>query len=209
MAFADRLPPFARLEFLGKYQAEGRLVAAGFLAGFLLFLAWWAFQPRLGARPGVGATAAADAAAQPAIGDRNGVLDGITGAPAPGRGDAGDVAMGGDALADADAEAGQDMLAPDEAAAQELQDGQLATEEGGDGDAIAPPAPGEEAGAIPMPVSPETATLQRFYLEVERGPGVNEIIRIDATSPEQALAILRDYRGDPPVVRGPSLQPLD
>jgi hypothetical protein len=60
-----------------------------------------------------------------------------------------------------------------------------------------------------MPVSPETATLQRFYLEVERGPGVNEIIRIDATSPEQALAILRDYRGDPPVVRGPSLQPLD
>jgi hypothetical protein len=105
----------------------------------------------------------------------------------------------------ASADPGEDMLAPDDAAAQDGQDENPDAE--ADADAVAPPGPGEDDGAMVAPAAPDAA-LHPFYIEVERGPGVNEIIRIDATSPEQALAILRDH-GDPQVVRGPSLQPLD
>lgn len=206
MGFADRLPPFARLAFLGKYQAQGQLVAAGFLAGFLLFLGWWAFQPAIGARVGVGATAAADAGATPAIGDRNGVLDGITGAPAPGRGQLQDPVAEDEAIAEGEGDGEgvepEEGVSPDEVAVP----GDEGTGDVADG--VAPP-PEQADDAMAMPASPDAVSVHPFYVEVERGPGVSEVLRVDATSPDQVLAILRDYRGDPKVLRGPSAQPLD
>lgn len=205
MDLVDRLPRFARLEFLGKYQAPGRLVAAGFLAGFVLFLGWWAFQPALGARAGASTVAAGKTAAEQAIGDGSGVLDGITGAPQPGRGSA-EIAIGDpDALGeDATITEGEapaldadgNPVAADGDAADAEDPGQSATEQ----DADPPEAPAPPADAV---------TLVPFYVEVERGPGVSEVLRIDAVSPDQALGIVRDYRGNPRVLRGPSTQPLD
>ena len=71
-------------------------------------------------------------------------------------------------------------------------------------------ATGDGAQPSDSPVPPAGAvTLVPFYVEVERSPGVSEVLRIDAVSPEQALGILRDYRGNPHVLRGPSAQPLE
>ena len=213
MDLVDRLPRFARLEFLGKYQAQGRLFAAGLLAGLLLFLAWWAFQPPLGVRVGARATATGAQTSEQAIGDGGGVLDGITGAPEPGHGDA--------AASVDDADAGGDDTATTEGSAPGLDADGNPLPVDGDADAAfaddqgAPP-PGAaqadaqadaQAGSPPPPG--DAVTLVPFYVEVERGPGVSEVLRIDALSPDQALGILRDYRGNPRVLRGPSTQPLD
>jgi hypothetical protein len=203
MAFVDRLPRFARLEFLGKHQARGRLVAVGFLAGFALFLLWWAFQPPVGVRPGIDAATAGTASTQPAIGGTRGVLDGITGAPGPMRGE-----LREEAPEDEGASTSfEDVAVPDdEAGIAPPDDAALADampEEG-----VPPPA---ETGdvAMPMPAAPDAPALRPWYVEVEAADGVAEQLRVDATSAEQALAILRDYRGDPRVLRGPSPQPLE
>ncbi len=203
MALIDRLPRFARLQFLGKYQEPGRFVVAGMVVGLLLFLAWWAFQPSLGAHAGIDATAGDGLSAEPAIGDGSGVLDGITGAPEPGRSVA---EIGpGDATGDGvdDGSAGVD---PD--ASPEATDGSLASPDAHYSSPMEANAGPSDAQGSAMPPAARV-TLVPFYVEVDRGQGVSEVLRIDAVSPEQALAILRDYRGDPPVLRGPSTQPLD
>lgn len=150
---------------------------------------------------GASAVAAGTTTTAPAIGGANGVLDGITGAPEPGRGELQDAAPDAQAAADAETPDNSDMLAPDDAIPGATADA----------DAVAPPAPGDAgaADAMPVPGGPDAASVHPFYVEVERGPGVSEVLRIDATSPEQVLVILRDYRGDPRVLRGPSPQPLD
>lgn len=203
----DRLPRLARLEFLGKYQAPGRLLAAGFAAGLLLFLGWWSFQPSLSARAGTSASAPGGQSAERAIGDGGGVLDGITGAPAPGPG----------GISNAAAEAsstGADPAIIDGAPPALDADGNPIvaddTVPGGDGANIDANAAGDvaQAGDSSAPTA-DPVTLVPFYVEVERSPGVSEVLRIDAVSPEQALGILRDYRGNPHLLRGPSAQPLD
>ncbi len=205
MALIDRLPRFARLQFLGKYQEPGRFMAAGMAAGLLLFLAWWVFQPSLGAHAGVDATAGNGQTAEPTIGDGSGVLDGITGAPEPGRGVA-EIAPGDEAGLGVDNGSASASVDPDPSA--DANDGSLAgadTQDPGSMDANASP-PDAQGGVLP-PTG--RVTLVPFYVEVDRGQGVSEVLRIDAVSPEQALAILRDYRGDPRVLRGPSTQPFN
>lgn len=206
MDFVDRLPRFARLEFLGKYQGPGRLVAVGFVAGLLLFLGWWVFQPSLGARAGANASAAGSQSTEQAIGDGSGVLDGITGAPEPGR---------TAAISTADTDAmGADPAIMDGAPPELDADGNPMVVDGapapGDGASVDGSAIDDGAPPIDSPAPPaDGVTLVPFYVEVERGPGVSEILRIDAISPDQALGILRDYRGNPHVLRGPSAQPLE
>jgi hypothetical protein len=196
MITVDRLPRFARLEFLGKYQEPGRMIALGMVAGLLLFLAWWAFQPPLGLKPGVDPEGVGREGATAAVGDGDGVLDDITGAPRPGS-----AAASAAPSIEAGVTPEEDVVPEDELARDAPFEGE------------SPPdvaMPGEEympADAMPMPQD-EGVALEAFYLEVERGPGVSEMLRIDATSPEQALQILRDYRGDPRVLNGPSRQPL-
>ena len=208
MDLVDRLPRFARLEFLGKYQAPGRLVAAGFAAGLLLFLGWWAFQPSLGAHAGANASAPGGQTAQQAIGDGGGVLDGITGAPEPGR-----TAEISGAAVDASATGAEPGIIDGAPPALDADGNPIAADDavpGGDSAGIdantaVDGAPTGESAAAPA----DAVTLVPFYVEVERGPGVSEVLRIDAVSPEQALGIVRDYRGNPRVLRGPSAQPLD
>jgi hypothetical protein len=203
MAFVDHLPQFAKLGFLGKHQARGRLVAVGFLAGFVLFLLWWAFQPPVGVRAGVGAAATGESSNQPSIGGTHGVLDGITGAPGPMRGELREEPADDDGAStsfdDVDVpEDGDGIAPPDDAALAGLP-----SEDG-----LPPPA---DAGDVVMPPPPvqDAPPLRPWYVEVEAADGVTEQLRVEATSPEQALRVLRDFRGDPRVLRGPSLQPLD
>ena len=201
MAFVDHLPQFARLEFLGKHQARGRLVVAGFLAGFALFLMWWAFQPPVGVRTGVGAAATGESSTQPSIGGTHGVLDGITGAPEPMRGEL------------------REEPADEEGASTSFDDVDVPEDDG-----VAPPEDAELAGVLPeeglpppadagdvvmSPPPVQDAPLRPWYVEVEAADGVAEQLRVEATSPEQALRVLRDFRGDPRVLRGPSPQPLE
>lgn len=196
MITVDRLPRFARLEFLGKYQEPGRMIALGMVAGLLLFLGWWAFQPPLGLKPGVDPEDVGREGASAAVGDGDGVLDDITGAPRPGR-----VSASATPSIEAGVMPGEDVVPEDELSRDAPFEGE------------SPPdvaMPGEEympSDAMPMPQE-EGVALEAFYLEVESGPGVSEMLRIDATSPEQALQILREFRGDPRVLNGPSRQPL-
>jgi len=203
MAFVDRLPRFARLEFLGKHQARGRLVAAGFLAGFVLFLSWWAFQPPVGVRAGVDAAATGAAATEPAIGTTHGVLDGITGAPGPMRAELHDESSDEEG---ASTSFGDVDVPEEDAGVAPPDDAVLAGELPDDG--VPPPA---DAGdiAVQAPPPADALPLRPWYVEVEAADGVAEQLRVEATTPERALQVLRDYRGDPRVLRGPSPQPLE
>jgi hypothetical protein len=73
---------------------------------------------------------------------------------------------------------------------------------------------GPPPGAAPMPQAGEMApsapgdNLRPWYVEVEVAPGQVQMLQLNAESPEHALAILRDFRGDPRVLRGPSAEPL-
>ena len=97
-----------------------------------------------------------------------------------------------------------DLPTPDNAAgAQDVADAAAP--------AAAPIRSDEQAIAEAM-LSPEGGegrpVLQTWYVEVARGPGVSEILEIAAPSADQALVVLRDFRGNPRVLRGPSPQPF-
>jgi hypothetical protein len=155
----------------------------------LLFLVWWSLQPsRKAEAPAEAAAASAETRgpARPA----DGVLGDIAGDFQPG------------------ARSVVDLPTQDEEAAAE------APVEGAPGeapDAVDAPPSDEQAiaGALLSPEGGEgRPALQTWYVEVARGPGVSEILEVDAPSAEQALVVLRDFRGNPRVLRGPSPQPL-
>ena len=75
------------------------------------------------------------------------------------------------------------LLDPPGAAPPEAQAGEMA-----------PNAPGEY--------------LRAWFVEVELAPGEVQMLQLNAESPEHALAILREFRGNPRVLRGPSPEPL-
>jgi hypothetical protein len=52
----------------------------------------------------------------------------------------------------------------------------------------------------------EPALLQRWYVEVQRADRVTETLAVNATSPEQALAIIYNRPDHPVVVNGPSTE---
>ena len=58
------------------------------------------------------------------------------------------------------------------------------------------------------PPAAPPATLMSWYVEVEVAPGQVQMLQLNAESPEHALAILREFRGNPRVLRGPSPEPL-
>lgn len=191
-----RLP---RLEFLGKYREPGLLLVAGFLAGLLLFLLWLALQPATDKALTGAQSAAAGAAAKKPPGDADGVLSDITGGPDLGK-------------------RGRQV--------QSVDDGQLAGLPAGEADvdpALAddggnPDQPGDDGrelagGLLDQPAArPEDGqgmAMQTWYVEVMHEPGMSEYIQVNAESADHARAIIRDYRGDPQIVRGPSLRPLD
>lgn len=177
------------LQTLQKHREAWILFGSGLLAGLLFFLVWWAMQP---------STKSLDQATTPATtaaGDKpglagDGVLGDITGdlQPGPARDVAGPHvsleevdSISRPAAQDGDvAQAGE---APSTADEQAIAGGLLGSDE--------PPPP-----------------LQTYYVEVIRGPDASEILELEASSPDHALQILKDFRGNPRVVRGPTAQPL-
>ena len=171
-------------DFIHKYREHGLLFGGGLLGGVLLFLVWVSLQPSRAPEATPGTTPAAAQAGGPAL-QRDGVLGDIAGEFEPGA-------------------RVVDVPPPPEDVPPPVE-GELPPPEG-----EAPPPSDEDAIAAAM-LSPEgggTPRLQTWYVEVARGPGVSEILEIDAPGPEQALDVLRDFRGNPRVLRGPSPQPL-
>ncbi len=179
------------LAIFGKYRDYVVLFGGGLLAGLLLFLVWFAFQPSMNkAAPAVAPVAGAEAG-KPAS-SKDGVLDDIAGDFQPG--DPGSVV---------------DLATvPDEAAPAAS-----ASSVGPDGvDPDVAPPPSDEAAIAGGLLGPEDSAaapkMQTWFVEVARGPGVTEVLEIEAPTPEQALGVIRDFRGNPRVLRGPSTQPL-
>lgn len=180
--------PTAAPHRLEQYREPGILFGGGLLAGLLLFALWYAFQPSAKTPPPVAAVGAPADTSKPGRKGES-VLGDI--APGPARPTVD--------LEQAQADAGLETeSSPGDEAELGAQD-----------DADAPVLSDEEAiaGGL-LSDDGDAAPLRTWYVEVMRGPGVSEILEIEATSPEHALSILRDFRGDPRVVRGPSDQPI-
>jgi hypothetical protein len=188
-------------EQLKKYNGPGLFLGGGFAAGFLIFLFWLAVHPSsdkqtLAAQPAAGAGTAIDPLSADA-----GVLNGITGAANVGQ-------------RAAITTTPEDSLAPDDQTA--VEDGADATADD-NGDA-APAAPDEVSdeqaianglldapGAAPVVAAP---AMQTYYVEIANPSGEVEELEISAESVERARSIVRDFHGNPRILRGPSPEPL-
>jgi hypothetical protein len=205
---------------LRRYDSPQTFLGVGFVAGLVLFCAWlWSLpdQDRRAPRPR-GNGEVASGVAEPGAG---GVLGGITGA----------VGRGADFITSGDADSAffQEEGGVDESgldAQASVEDAYAAGESDFDGDSMAvgedvgAPPPMEEGAALtdrlldapPAPFDPDAgppgAPLLPYFVEVEIAPGQVQQLQLNAESPEHALEILRDFRGDPRVLRGPSTEPL-
>lgn len=171
---------------LERYREPGILFGGGLLAGLLLFAIWLAMQPSSKAPP------PAAASTTPADTSK------------PGR-------AGESVLGDMEPRAARPAIDLEQARAESGLEAQAdATDEiaSQDGD-VAPVLSDEDAIAGGLLSDSAPAPLRTWYVEVMRGPGVSEILEIEASSPEHALSILRDFRGDPRIVRGPTREPFE
>lgn len=213
------------IESLRRFDGPGIFLGAGFVAGLLVFAIWLSAQPDHG-RPALHARGNGVVGANGVEAPDRGVLGDITGELRAGAGSASapDDSFfysepDADESTDAEGE-GEPMLAPDERFDQSyVQDadamavgedvGATPTPEGALTDSLLdPPAPPADAQAADASGAAAGAPLTSWYVEVEVAPGVVQMLQLNAESPEHALAILRDFRGDPRVLRGPSPQPL-
>jgi hypothetical protein len=215
------------IEKLRRYDGPGWFLGAGVLVGLLFFMVWLHSRPDEGRHAlrargnGVVGMNAPDEGAGGVLGDITGgelrpgaaklsssgedffhgetdseseTQDGLTddGTLAP------DQQFDQSVVQDADAMAvGEDVGAPPDAQGA-LTDSLL----GPPPDAAPAAQPGEDAPSAPG------SYLRSWYVEVEVAPGQVQMLQLNAESPEHALAILRDFRGNPRVVRGPSPEPL-
>jgi hypothetical protein len=179
------------LELLGKYRDYLVLFGSGLLGGLLVFLVWFAFQPSLNKDAAAVGPAAGAEAGKPTT-SKDGVLDDIAGDFQP-----------GDSRAVVELETVPDEEAP-------AASGSVADADGVDPDVATPPSDEQAiAGGLLGPEDGAAAPkMQTWYVEVARGPGVTEVLEIEAPTPEQALGVIHDFRGNPRVLRGPSTQPL-
>lgn len=178
------------LALFGKYRDYLILFGGGLLGGVLVFLVWFAFQPSLDkSAPAVEPVAGAEAGKPTS--SKDGVLDDIAGDFQP-----------GDSRAVVELQTVPDEEAP-------AANGSAAAN-GVDPDVVTPPTDEEAiAGGLLGPEDGAAAPkMQTWYVEVARGPGVTEVLEIEAPTPDQALGVIRDFRGNPRVLRGPSAQPL-
>ena len=221
---------FFNIQKLRRFDGPQYFLAGGFLAGLLVFAVWMARLPDHG-QHGVHARGNGVAGSSEMAEPGSSVLDDITGGargPGDASGSRGDTDVPGEVDADIDAEANaeagaESALAPDPAFDQAaIQDAnamavgedvgsQPRPEEGALTDSLldAPP-PASEARAEPVapPGANIAAPLRSWFVEVEVAPGQVQMLQLNAESPEHALAILRDFRGNPRVLRGPSAEPL-
>ena len=203
---------------LRRFDGPQYFLGGGFAAGLLVFLVWLASLPghdRHAAQSAGNGDAEAGAIAAPGAG----VLSGITGedthagASVSSTDDAGMLGEGENS--------GESGLSADDEAAAQLEgdaDGMAVAE---DGSAPAQPEEGaaltdsllDTPAAAPVTANGDAASapgapLLPYYVEVEVAPGQVQVLQLNAESPEHARAILRDFRGNPRVLRGPSTEPL-
>jgi hypothetical protein len=206
---------------LRRFDSPQYLLGAGFLAGLLVFCVWLWQRPD-GDRQSVRARGNGDIASTLQPSEAGGVLSGITGASgrgasfitsgeeagsaffeeeAPGESDYDAEASVEEAYAAGDADADPDSMAiGDPVGAPPMEEGAALT------DSLLG-APPEAAGAGDDASAPG-GPLRAYFVEIEVAPGQVEQLQLNAESPEHALAILRDFRGDPRILRGPSTEPL-
>jgi hypothetical protein len=187
---------------LRKYRGPGLFFGGGILAGFLLFAVWLAMHPSADEKVVAGEQSSSASVALDPLAAKAGVLDDITGGPG-----AGTRAI--------TLEQGEetDVLA-DETEAGELAE--QATDEYGN--VLLPPEPVSDEQAIanglldgpaPSEVEAPPPVLQTFYVEVMPDPGVFEMLEVSAESADHARELIRELRGNPRIVRGPSTHPLE
>jgi hypothetical protein len=199
------------------------LLGVGFVLGVLVFCAWLWSQPHRERGP-VRARGNGEIVAGTGEAGASGVLSGITGESGRGgslvgsndndnsffeqEGEGEESELDADASVDDAYAAGEDDAAADSMAVGENVGAPPPMEEGAAlTDGLLDQAP---AGAPPAPydAGPPGAPLLPYFVEIEVAPGQVQQLQLNAESPEHALAILRDFRGDPRVLRGPSTTPL-
>jgi hypothetical protein len=207
--------PATRFGFdtIRRFDGPGYFLAGGFVAGLLCFLVWLGMRPDAAGGPlraRGGEAQAASALAAPG----KGVLTAITGQD--NRGGA-DVASGFFGEADAGDEAGSDDGSASEDAYAAGESDSMAI-----GEDVGAPVQAEEGAALTdglldapraaadaAPASAPGAPLLPYYVEIEVAPGQTQVLQLNAESAEHARIILRDFRGDPRVLRGPTTEPLE
>lgn len=206
---------FFNMRSLRRYDGPGFFLGGGFVVGMLVFLVWMASLPddeRGALRARGNGVVGASAPAAPG----GGVLGDITGEGAAARSGAAKSDPDFYAQDDASPEAGElaqdprfeDGYAPDPDAMAIGEDvGEPPMDEGAalTDSLLGPAMPPGTMDAGPYPAGP---ALLPWYVEVEVAPGQVQVLQLNAESPEHALAILRDFRGDPRVLRGPTTEPL-
>jgi len=214
------------IETLRRFDGPAWFLGGGFLAGLLCF-AVWVHGRHDGGRHALQAKGNGVVGMETPDANK-GVLDDITGSPRPGASSAqvnDDLFSTGDADAQADGAVVSGTLAPDQNFDQDYDQnadamavgpdvGAPPSAEGALTDSLLGPPPPDAAQAQPQappdaaPSAPGDDNLRTWYVEVEVSPGVAQELQLNAESPEHALAILRDFKGNPRVLRGPSPEPL-
>lgn len=195
-----------KIQAMIRDREPGAFFGGGVLAGILVFLVWFAFLPshRTSATQApVGGTVAP---AQHPLGANGEILSAITGGPELGQ--PGFIA------------GSPSQLEPAGPATEEglPEDGEFPGQPGdqfpgaltGEGDVVPEEVPLEAHAEVDgVQVSDGAAQLQTWYVEVLRDGNQAEVLQVNAESPEHALEIIRDYRGNPRILRGPTVQPLE
>ena len=213
---------FFNVHKLRRYDGPGWFLGYGFAAGLLVFLVWLGGRPdhdRQAVRAQGNGVAGEGALEAPG----DGVLGGITGELRAG---AASDSGRDDSFFYSEAESDEEVAPEDEGALAQVENPDAYAQ---DADAM---AMGPDVGAVPTPegaltdslldspdAGPQAAPgemapsapgdyLRAWFVEVELAPGDVQMLQLNAESPEHALAILREFRGNPRVLRGPSPEPL-
>lgn len=191
-----------QIDQLRNYRGPGLFLGAGFLAGLIVFMVWFASLPSTdGQTPAVPPPAAAGGLNDPLTLGANSA-GGVTGAPPAGQ-------AGGTLAPEIDAESVPGEIATDEFGAplvtepaEEIDQQGLISDEQAIANGLL-----DEAPAVGTPAP--SPTLRTYYVEVMPEPGVIESLEVNAESAEHARSMIREFRRNPRIVRGPSTQPLD
>ena len=195
-----------KIQAMIRDREPGAFFGGGVLAGILLFLVWFAFLPSH--RTSVTEALAGGNAtpAQHPLGANGEILSAITGGPELGQ--PGFVAGAPSQLEPATSATEGGLLEDGQFPGQ--PDGQFPGALTGEGDAVPAEVPLEAHAEVDgVPVGDAVVELQTWYVEVLRDGNQAEVLQVNAESPEHALEIIRDYRGNPRILRGPTVQPLE
>lgn len=190
-----------QLDELRNYRGPGLFLGTGVLVGLIVFLVWFAALPATGEHaPAVPPPAATGGLNDPLTLGANGV-GGVTGTPTAGQANA-------TPAPEIDSESIPEDVATDEFGAPLVSDAaadanpqRLLSDEQAIANGLLDAAP--TVAVQPPPV------LQTYYVEVMPEPGVIESLEVNAESAEHARSIVREFRRNPRIIRGPSTQPLD